>query len=113
MSRKKKRQNRRGRSRRRGQRTGFVRPRRPATPAEVLADRIIALVVERAPTLGGTRGDTAGQVMFGAFVSGFRRFAAIRQLVARDEGTEAFILARSLLSIVARAAYVDSPEEKS
>jgi len=111
MSRKKKqRRSRRGQSRR-GQPRALARPQRPATPAEVLADQIIGLVVERAPALGGTRGDAAGQVMFGAFVYGFRRFVAIRRLVARDEGTEAFILARSLLSIVARAAYVDSPQE--
>jgi hypothetical protein len=49
--------------------------------------------------------------MFGAFVYGFRRFVAIRQLAGRDEGAEALILARSLLSIVARAVYVDAPED--
>ena len=61
--------------------------------------------------LGGKRGDAAGQVMHGAFVYGFRRLVAIRRLAGRDEGTEALILARSLLSIVARAAYVDESDE--
>jgi hypothetical protein len=112
MSRKKKR-----RPRQRGRRgsRGAVRTRAPrqraTTPAEALADQIIALVVERAPSLGGKQGDAAGQVMFGAFVYGFRRFVAIRQLAGRDEGSEALILARSLLSLLARAAYVDAPED--
>jgi hypothetical protein len=112
MSKKKKRA-RRQRTRRgsRGASRATPQRQRAATPAEALADQIIALVVDRAPSLGDKRGDAAGQVMFGAFVYGFRRFVAIRQLAGRDEGAEALILARSLLSILARAAYVDEPDD--
>jgi hypothetical protein len=81
------------------------------TPAEALADKIIELVHARANSLGGKRGDAAGQVMHGAFVYGFRRFVAIRHLAGRREGAEALILARSLISIVAGATYVDGPED--
>jgi hypothetical protein len=109
MSRKKKRRPRKGT--RRGPRRQVSAPPRAPTQAEVLADQIIGLVLAKAPSLGGKRGDAAGQVMFGAFVYGFRRFVAIRQLAGRDEGAEALILARSLLSIVARAVYVDAPED--
>jgi Family of unknown function (DUF5677) len=50
--------------------------------------------------------------MHGAYLHGFRRLVAIRTLAGTDAGTEAIILARSLLSITARAAYVDAPSEK-
>jgi hypothetical protein len=76
-----------------------------------LADSIIDLV--RATSVGGHRGDTSGLVMFGAYVYGFRRLLAIRLLAREGAGPEAIILARSLLSITARAAYVDAPSDKA
>jgi hypothetical protein len=81
------------------------------TEAEVLADEIIATAQAAAPSIGGTRGDTAGLIMHGAYVKGFRRFAAIRMLAGRHDGAEAIILTRTLLSMVARAAYVDAPDD--
>lgn len=80
------------------------------TPAEALADDLIAMV--KATPVGGTRGDTGGLTMFGAYLHGFRRFVAIRRLAGAGEGAEAIILTRSLLSILARAAYVDDPTDR-
>jgi len=74
---------------------------------EALADEIIAMV--EAAKVGGTHGDTSALAMYGAYIFGFRRFAAIRLLAGRGDGHEAMILTRSLLSLVARAAYVDAP----
>jgi hypothetical protein len=56
-------------------------------------------------------GDSAARVMFGAYLHAFRRFSAICLLVAAEAGEGAMILVRSLLSITARAAYVDQPED--
>lgn len=81
------------------------------TPVEALADEIAELVQAAAPSLGGGHGDTAGLIMHSAFIKGFRRFAAIRQLAGRGDGAEAIILTRTLLSMVARAAYVDAPDD--
>lgn len=76
---------------------------------EVLADEIIAVV--EATEVGATRGDTSALAMYGAYVYGLRRFAAIRILAGIGDGHEAMILTRSLLSLVARAAYVDAPSD--
>jgi len=81
------------------------------TPAQALADELIAMV--QAAQVGGTRGDTAGLIMFGAYVHGFRRFSAIRRLAGDGDGAEAIILARSLVSMLARAAYVDGPVDRA
>jgi hypothetical protein len=79
------------------------------TPAEALADELIAIV--QGAQVGGTRGDTAGLIMFGAYLYGFRRFSAIRRLAGDGDGAEAIILTRSLVSMLARAAYVDAPAD--
>lgn len=78
--------------------------------AEEVADRIIEMV--RATTVGATRGDTAGLVMHGAYLRAFRRFARIREIAGAGAGEEAVILTRSLLSLVARAVWVDLPADK-
>jgi hypothetical protein len=80
-----------------------------ATAADV-AERLIALVISGLP-VGGTRGDTAGLVMHGAYLRALRRFDVIKQVAAMGAGEEAMILARSLLSIVARAVWVDIPDD--
>jgi hypothetical protein len=74
-----------------------------------VADEVIALV--RATPVGGGRGDTGGLIMVGAYAHGFRRLRAIRLLAGVGAGAEAMILARSLLSMLARAAYVDAPSD--
>lgn len=51
--------------------------------------------------------------MFGTYVRAFRRFIRIRDLARDDAGEEAMILARSLLSMVARAIWVDLPTKVS
>ena len=81
------------------------------TPAEQVADHIIALVQET--QAGGLRGDSASQMMVGAYVQGFRRFTAIRMLAGQKSGPEALILARTLLSMTARATYVDAPSDEA
>lgn len=78
---------------------------------EDVADQIIELV--RATPIGGTRGDSAALVMHGAYLRAFRRFERIRQIAATGAGEEAVILARSLLSLVARAVWVDLPDDKA
>ncbi len=78
------------------------------TPAE-LADQLIALV--RGVDVGGVRADTAAAVMFSAYKTANRRLAAIVSLARDGYGTEAMILVRSLLSLLARAAYVDLPTD--
>lgn len=80
------------------------------TPLEV-ADRMIEMV--RETSVGGERGDTAQLVLYGAYLRGFRRFVAIRQLAGDGFGDEAIVLARSLLSMVARALWVSVPEDPS
>jgi len=77
---------------------------------EQVADEMIALVRGH-PDLGGKRSDTAGLVMYGAYIRAFRRFTRIRQLAGEGAGEEAVILARSLLSIVARSVWVDIPDD--
>jgi hypothetical protein len=77
---------------------------------EQVADEVIALVRDH-QDLGGKRSDTAGLVMYGAYIRAFRRFTRIRQLAGDGAGEEAVILARSLLSIVARSAWVDIPDD--
>jgi hypothetical protein len=62
-------------------------------------------------SVGVKDGDSAARVMFGAYLHAFRRFSAICLLVAAEAGEDAMILVRSLLSIAARAAYVDQPED--
>jgi hypothetical protein len=74
------------------------------------ADAMIALI-RGIPEYGGGRGDTSGLVVFGAFRRGFRRFVQIRELANAGAGPEAAILARTLLSLVARAMYVDAPDD--
>lgn len=71
--------------------------------ADELIDRVLAV---RHPQ---QRGDTAARVMFGAYIKGFRRFVSIRELAARGAGEDAYVLLRSLLSLVARAAWVNWP----
>lgn len=79
----------------------------PRTPAHELADKLIEVV--RSHEAGGHRSDAADQVMVAAYVKGLRRFIAIRRLAGLGAGPEAMILARSLLSMVARATYVAGP----
>jgi hypothetical protein len=74
------------------------------------ADAIISLI-RGVPEFGGGRSDTSGLVVFGAFRRGFRRFVQIRELANAGAGPEAAILARSLLSLVARTMYVDAPDD--
>lgn len=74
-----------------------------------VADAIIDLVRSNPPQ-GGIRGDTGEAVMFGTYVRAFRRFIRIRDLARDDAGEEVMILARSLLSMIARAIWVDLPK---
>jgi hypothetical protein len=76
---------------------------------EHIAERVVAMVLES--SVGGKETDRAGLVMGGAYFHAFRRFTAIRILVAAGAGEGAMILARSLLSIAARAGYVDQHED--
>jgi Family of unknown function (DUF5677) len=73
-----------------------------------VADVIIDLVRHNPPE-GGIRGDTGEAVMFGTYVRAFRRFIRIRDLARDDAGEEVMILARSLLSMIARAIWIDWP----
>jgi hypothetical protein len=82
------------------------------TETQRVADEIIALV-RALDDFGGGRGDAAGLVMHGAFVRAFRRFVTIRQLAGAGAGEEAVMLARSLLSILARSFWVDAPTDPS
>ena len=79
----------------------------PAT-GEV-ADRIIKMV--RGTSISGDRGDSAKLVMLSAYIHGYRRFRALRELARNNAGAEAVILVRSLLSLLARAAWVDEPRD--
>jgi hypothetical protein len=65
----------------------------------------------RATPVGGNRGDSAGQVMHGAYLRAYRRLVRIREIAATGAGEEAVILARSLLSLIARAVWVDIPTD--
>lgn len=73
------------------------------------ADAVIALV--RSVEIGGGRGDTAGVVMHGAYLRGFRRLVSIRELAGRGAGEDAYVLLRALLSLVARALWVNQPSD--
>jgi hypothetical protein len=74
------------------------------------ADAVIQLVREN-PPVGAIRGDTAAGVMYGAYVKAFRRYVRIRELAAQAAGEESMILARTLLSMIARAIWIDqSPD---
>jgi hypothetical protein len=73
------------------------------------ADEIIELV--RSTSVGGGRGDSSGLLMFSAYLQGYRRLRVIRDVARTGAGSEAVILARSLVSLVARAVYVDAPRE--
>jgi hypothetical protein len=75
------------------------------------ADELVALV-RGVESVGGSRGDSSGLVMFGAYRAGFRRFLAIRNLAHDGWAEEAEILTRSLVSILGRAAWIDSPSQK-
>jgi hypothetical protein len=77
--------------------------------AVAFADKLIALTESVSP--GGRRGDMCSLVMFAAYLHGLRRFRAIRNLAADGAGAEAAILTRSLLSVLARAIYVDEPTD--
>lgn len=79
------------------------------TPKVELADLILELV--RTTDVGGQRGDIAGAAMFGAYLQAHRRLKTIRDVAAAEAGPEAFILARSLLSMTSRAIWVDLPVE--
>jgi hypothetical protein len=72
------------------------------------ADEVIALV-RGVGDHGGGRGDRALLVLHGAYIKGFRRFVSIRELAARGAGEDAYILLRSLLTLVARAIWVNEP----
>jgi len=76
------------------------------------ADAIIVLVRGDLPA-GDFRGDTGEAVMYGTYTRAFRRFVRIRDLARDGAGEEALILARSLLSMVARAIWVDLPSDKT
>jgi len=76
------------------------------------ADAIIKLVRANLPP-GNFRGDTGEAVMYGTYTRAFRRFVRIRDLAQDGAGEEALILARSLLSMVARTIWVDLPSEKT
>jgi hypothetical protein len=78
------------------------------TRAQELADQIISLV--RAKPIQGRSGDSAARIVYGAYLHGFRRLVAIRDLAGARAGAEAMILSRTLLSIVARAEYADRPK---
>ena len=69
------------------------------TSALEVADQIILAVKRKGA--GGGRGDTAGQLMHGAYLRTVRRFQRIRELAAQGAGDETLILTRSLLSLVA------------
>lgn len=77
-----------------------------------VADAIIDLVRGNPPP-GDIRGDTGEAVMYGAYVRAFRRFVRIRDLARDGAGEEAMILARSLLSMVARAIWIDLPHDRA
>lgn len=79
------------------------------TETERVADEILGMVQRTA--VGGGRGDSASLVMHGAYLRAWRRLRTIRRLVGMDVGEDAIILTRSLLSIAARAIFVDIPEE--
>lgn len=79
------------------------------TPEVELADVILELV--RTTDVGGQKGDTAALAMFGTYLQAYRRLKTIRDVAAAEAGQEAFILARSLLSMAARAIWVDLPVE--
>lgn len=76
------------------------------------ADAIIGLVRSNLPP-GNFRGDTGEAVMYGTYTRAFRRFVRIRDLARDGAGEEALILARSLLSMVARSIWVDLPSDKT
>jgi len=76
------------------------------------ADAIIELVGANPPE-GGVRGDTGEATMFGTYPRAYRRFMRIRDLGRLGAGEEALILARSLLSMIARAMWVDWSSDKA
>jgi hypothetical protein len=76
-----------------------------------LSDEIIALVA--GVSFDARRGDSAAFVMMGAYVRAYRRFSAITQLARVGAGDEVAILTRSLVSILARATWLDSPGDLS
>ncbi len=72
-----------------------------------VADAILALV--KSKRVGGGPGEDAEFVVLGTYVHAIRRLSRIRDLAVDGAGPEAFILSRSLLSMVARAIWVDRP----
>ncbi|HEX5173655.1 MAG TPA: DUF5677 domain-containing protein [Gaiellaceae bacterium] len=74
------------------------------------ADAIIDLVRNNLPP-GLGRGDTGEAIMYGTYPRALRRFIHIRDLAREGAGDEAMILARSLLSMVARAIWIDVPPD--
>jgi hypothetical protein len=78
-----------------------------SSPEVKAADEILALV--RSTEVGGERGDMAAAAMFGSYLNAYRRLSRIRDLARQGAGAEAFILARSLLTMIARAMWVDQP----
>lgn len=65
----------------------------------------------RETEISGVRGDSAAMIMYSAYAYAFRRLVVIRDVAATGAGAETMVLARSLLSLVARAAYVDDPTD--
>jgi hypothetical protein len=78
-------------------------------PLFPLAAKIVEIV--RSTEVESRRGDSAGEVMWGAYLRAYRRFLAITQLAREGAGDEVMILTRSLLNLAARAAWVDVPTD--
>jgi hypothetical protein len=79
------------------------------TSPRVAAEKVLALVDGK--TIEPSSGDSAAKVMWAAYLHGTRRLRAMRVTAEADAGQETMILARTLLSLLARAAYVDAPTD--
>jgi hypothetical protein len=77
------------------------------SPAHSTAKEISELV--RRTLLDGGRGDTARLTLTGAYLRAWRRFTNLERVAALGAGEESVILARSLLSLVARSLWVAMP----
>ena len=79
--------------------------------AEEVADQMLLIVETEVSSITASPDlDLAGVLMFGAFRRAYSRFIYIRKLVREGAGEEAIILARSLVSLLARSGWVNTSE---
>ena len=83
----------------------------PTTPLEV-ANTLLSWVEESLPGSAGVEvRDRNDGLLVGAYGRAYRCFTSIRELAARHEADDAWILARALLSIALQSLWLVQPED--